>query len=86
MYCPKCGEDIPDDARFCTKCGHQIDSSKEEGPTDAELWLSKAKALKEEGIAKDDKRKIEESLAAFDKAIELDPKSGVLWYEKGVAL
>lgn len=24
MYCPKCGNELPDDARFCNECGHRI--------------------------------------------------------------
>ena len=24
MYCAKCGKQIPDDAKFCTKCGHKV--------------------------------------------------------------
>src|SRR4030088_1867294 len=26
MNCPKCGESVPCDGRFCGKCGQQIDS------------------------------------------------------------
>ncbi|RMF91781.1 MAG: tetratricopeptide repeat protein [Methanobacteriota archaeon] len=89
VYCPKCGESVPDDAEFCMKCGQRIGQPAEEkspGSKEAEKWLSKARALKEEGIAKDDRGKIEESLSAFDKAIDKDPRNAALWYEKGVAL
>jgi hypothetical protein len=89
VFCPKCGESLPGDAEFCIKCGHKIEAAPEEKSPkskEAEEWLSKAKALKEEGIANDNKGKIDESLAAFDTAIGLDPKNGALWYEKGVAL
>ena len=24
MYCPKCGKDLNNDAKFCTNCGYQI--------------------------------------------------------------
>jgi len=27
MYCPSCGTDLPDNARFCGKCRHQIDTA-----------------------------------------------------------
>lgn len=27
MYCPKCGKEIPDGARFCTECGFKIETT-----------------------------------------------------------
>ncbi len=39
MYCMQCGEPLPDDAKFCNRCGTPVDSSKtEEGvPTPRKL-------------------------------------------------
>lgn len=28
MYCPKCGNNLPDTARFCGKCGYQLNESR----------------------------------------------------------
>jgi uncharacterized membrane protein YvbJ len=28
MFCPKCGEENPDDAKFCTKCGAALVQTK----------------------------------------------------------
>ena len=28
MYCPKCGNEIEDDAKFCGKCGTLIESRR----------------------------------------------------------
>ena len=33
VYCVKCGEEIPEDARFCHKCGHLTTKGEEEGAT-----------------------------------------------------
>ena len=27
MFCPYCGNQIPDDARFCRHCGHMIEEA-----------------------------------------------------------
>ena len=29
MFCPECGSDLPDDARFCTSCGARIEDTDE---------------------------------------------------------
>ena len=31
MYCPACGAENPDKARFCGSCSHRLDSSMEPG-------------------------------------------------------
>lgn len=31
MYCSKCGEELPEDAYFCPKCGHRTPKGVEEG-------------------------------------------------------
>ena len=28
MYCPKCGKELPDNAKFCSGCGSQIQSAE----------------------------------------------------------
>ncbi len=28
MFCPKCGEENPDDSKFCTKCGAALSKTK----------------------------------------------------------
>lgn len=37
MYCTKCGALLPDTARFCTVCGHQV-GSELPGPTPPPGW------------------------------------------------
>jgi len=31
VYCSNCGEEIPEDAHFCHKCGHRTEKGSEEG-------------------------------------------------------
>jgi hypothetical protein len=35
MNCPKCGQPVPNDARFCGKCGQQIDSGASRAQSEA---------------------------------------------------
>ena len=32
MYCPQCGKENPDDARFCGSCGASLENIREEAP------------------------------------------------------
>ncbi len=85
MFCPKCGEENKDDSAFCVKCGNNLKQAKKADDANARL-AEEARSLKEEGIARDDSSKLEESVEAYDKAIERNPMDAALWYEKGVAL
>ena len=33
MFCPNCGNMLPDDAKFCPSCGQQIGSSAQQSST-----------------------------------------------------
>ena len=36
MFCPNCGHQLPDDAKFCLNCGHSLSGKtlpKEDGPS-----------------------------------------------------
>lgn len=35
MFCPKCGEDNPDDARFCGACGATYETVRTETPSES---------------------------------------------------
>ena len=32
MYCPDCGTEVPDDARFCTQCGSELAAASTQAP------------------------------------------------------
>lgn len=32
MFCPQCGRELPDDAKFCLSCGHKLDEQAPDGP------------------------------------------------------
>lgn len=46
MFCPKCGKEIPDDAKFCKFCGNEIKKNK--GPI-------KGRVVKKDSGKKDEK-------------------------------
>lgn len=48
-YCPKCGNELPDDAQFCNECGYSVlvdnNHTDEETPKEV-MKLKKLKLLK----------------------------------------
>jgi len=44
MYCPRCGEEVPEEAVFCSKCGNRL---KGGGPRD-EKWKDELNEAAEE--------------------------------------
>ena len=47
MKCPKCGENIADSAKFCTKCGCNIPEALEEKKKQEAEEIAKRKAEEE---------------------------------------
>jgi DNA-binding Lrp family transcriptional regulator len=49
-YCMECGFELPEDARYCSKCGVQVDASEwEEFQVSADDLISRVKELIKEG-------------------------------------
>lgn len=69
MKCPKCNEEIEDNAKFCTKCGANI---LEEKSKKAEIERKKQKEIEDkkrlEEIRKEEERKREEAIKEAEKA------------------
>lgn len=68
MKCPKCNEEIEDNAKFCTKCGANI---LEEKSKKAEIERKKQKEIEDkkrlEEIRKEEERKREEAIKEADQ-------------------
>lgn len=68
------------------KAVESFDEALKLEPKNPKALLNKALALKDWGIALDDKEKVKSSIEAFDKALEIDPRNGEIWYNKGMVL
>jgi uncharacterized membrane protein YvbJ len=51
MFCPQCGEENPDDNKFCSKCGAALTAKAEKAPSRRSAPASTATGGKTSGMA-----------------------------------
>ncbi len=82
--CPRCLEDIPTDAESCDHCGYILisDIDPDKGLLDRKEaysdWIQKGYALARE-------KEYDEAVRMFSLAIDVNPKSGQAYYNRGLA-
>jgi tetratricopeptide (TPR) repeat protein len=78
--CPRCAEMILPKAHVCRHCGHEFRSAprSSDTPQRTEIdWLKRGQLLYRSG-------NLQEALSMITNAIDLNPKSGIAYYQRGI--
>ena len=71
-YCTKCGQELNDDALFCSKCGAKVEEAKEEKVTD--IFVEKPAEEEEKPAPVEEKpAPVEEKPVVVEEAIKEEP-------------
>ena len=74
--CPKCGQDSPDQARFCRVCGNRLSGAREAEAPDATLTSEqRAQRLLEEAFRLSEQGRVLAAIQTCQQALSLTPNS-----------
>ena len=63
MYCSKCGEEIPDNSKFCRKCGNKIKNEENLEETAKDTTAEETKEIEIVTNKSDDKKNYSTSVS-----------------------